>query len=91
MLMDKEPIYADRVYYFLADIAKALEANHREELLSSVGVAMRHFVVPLTSEFMGVAMTALEEVVAKAGDILTPLQIEQAKGYIKSIKNQYFS
>ncbi len=85
-----KPIYADEVYRFLSHLYARMQETGHQELASKLDIAMKHYVFPLTSEFLGVSMTAMEDVVTVAGAALAPVDVDRAKRYAELIRRQFF-
>jgi len=88
--MKEKALYADHVFLFFEEVASALRGSS-VELADSVEYAKKFYIVPLTSEFYGVAMQALRKVIDSRSGALTSQQLEQARIYVDRIKSQYFS
>ena len=90
--MKAETIYADQVFNFLKEILPLVRDAGYTRLAEHVEVAIKHYIPPsLTSEFYGVAMTALREVTDSASDVLTLEQLNRARHLAGAIKAQWFS
>ena len=88
---EMETVYADKLYAFLTEIAVAAEAQGDQVAVRRIDVAKRHYMIPLTSEFLGESMVALREVLETSRWLFTPEQARQAKDYVDAIKQQWFS
>ena len=86
-----ETVYADELYQFLSESAGSAKCSGNKDLLERIDFAMKHYLFPLTSEFLGVSMVVLREVLDQQRGILTPKQAEQADAYVDRIKKQFFS
>jgi len=56
-----------------------------------IDVARKHYLIPLTSEFLGESMVALREVLNASRTLFTSEQASQARWYVDAIKQQWFS
>jgi hypothetical protein len=86
-----KPVYADRVYEFLTALAAAAQTNGDLESVRNLEVARKHYLFPLTSEFLGKSMDALREIVARSPIWLSADQKRLATELRDSIKRQWFS
>ena len=96
-----EPVYADKLYEFLTEIAEAAKSRGDQQVAQSIDVAMKHYMIPLptgknfrlplTSEFLGESMVALREALDKSRSLFSPEQASLAEEYVDSIKQQWFS
>jgi hypothetical protein len=84
-------IYADNIYQFLCELAEAAEAHQNAVILDRIEFARKHYLFPLTSEFLGVSMVVLGEVLDHSKEMLSPQQVRQAGEYITTIKKRFFS
>jgi len=84
-------IYADRLYRFLAELGESANSHNLLAAGERIEFAKRHYVVPLTSEFLGVSMLALKDILSEHREILTTEQITRAEEYVTEIKRQFFS
>lgn len=96
-----ETVYADKLYAFLTEMAAAAQAQGNQNVVQRIEIARKHYMIPLptgkffrlplTSEFLGESMVALREVLDTSRSLFTPQQVSQAKEYVDSIKQQWFS
>ena len=86
-----EAVYADKLYAFLTELMEAAQAQGDQEAVRRIDFARKHYLIPLTSEFLGESMVALRELLDTSGLLLTSEQASQAKEYVKAIKQQWFS
>jgi len=96
-----DTVYADKLYEFLTEMVASAEARGDQEVVSRIDTARKHYMIPLpngkffrpplTSEFLGESMVALREVLDTSRSLFTPEQASQAKEYVDSIKQQWFS
>ena len=89
--MERETIYADNVLHFLKELAPILKSSHHTQQAERVEGAIKHYILPLTSEFYGVAMMALRDAVDNAPDALTVEQLNRSSYFAEMIKAQWFS
>ncbi len=59
--MIQQPIYADQVYRFLAELLPRTHRHGDAKIRKRLERAMLHYTPAVTSEFLGVSMTALQE------------------------------
>jgi len=52
---------------------------------------MLPYTPPVTSEFLGVSMTALQEMLTNSSSIFSPSELKRAKELVSAIKQQWFS
>ena len=74
---------------FIAALARELRTLDQPEIVEKLERANRYFLMPLTSEFLGEAMAALQDAVNTG--LLPPSARRYAVGYIKTIKLSWFS
>lgn len=89
--MGPEPLYADRVYAFLAELSTKMAQSGDENTALELRDAMLHFMPPLTSEFFGKSMVALEKLVAACPPPLSESESERAQALIRAIRKAWFS
>jgi hypothetical protein len=89
--MATEPLDADRVYGFLAELSTKLAQSGDEKTIPELRDAMLHFAPPLTSEFFGNSMVALEKLVAACPTPLSESESERAQALIRAIRKEWFS
>jgi hypothetical protein len=89
--MIQEPIYADKVHQFLSDLLPRCRQLCNPDVTQELEGAILHYVPPLTSEFFGKTMVALEAMVARCSSALSPSELEKAEDLIRAIKQQWFS
>ena len=89
-LMIQQPIYADRVYQFLAELLPRTRRHGDAKITQRLEHAMLHYTPPVTSEFLGVSMTALQEMLTNSSSIFSPSELKRAKELVSAIK-QWFS
>ena len=83
-------VYADELYFLLSEIAEAAVRFGESNGLNQIEFARKHYVFPLTSEFLGVSMDALTEILQHSRGILTPVQVRRAEQYVLEIRTQWF-
>jgi hypothetical protein len=88
---NSSPIYADRLFDFLKELEDTAKARGDVKIQEKIEFARRHYIVPLTSEFLGVSMNVLHEVLDEAEEMLSSKQIAQAREYAAGIREQWFS
>ena len=86
-----ETVYADKLYAFLTEMAAAAQAHGDREAVRRIDIARKHYMIPLTSEFLGQSMVALRELLDTSRLLFTSEQASQAKEYVDVIKQQWFS
>lgn len=86
-----EAVAADTLFRFLTDLKQTAEAQRDFEAAEALSQARKHYIFPLTSEFMGESMLALENLVARGPAWLSREQTNQAKVYVDSIRRRWFS
>jgi hypothetical protein len=86
-----ETVYADRLYEFLTGLAEVAEARNDRSALERIEFARKHYLPPLTSEFLGVSMVALREILSRSEDLLSAQQAKEARQYVSAISRQWFS
>ena len=74
-----ETIYANRVFDFLKELEVPLRNSKYRELVERLQMAMTHYTFPLTSEFLGIAMTALDAVALQSPEPVSAEQIQTAR------------
>ena len=79
------------VYEFLTEIRDSLRQKGATDLADYVASATTYFRVPLTSEFYGEAMLALQRVLRNDPATLNQVQRERAALYASEIKRLWFS
>jgi hypothetical protein len=85
------PIYADRLFEFLTELADTAKVHGDAKIQEKIAFARRHYILPVTSEFLGVSMDVLHEVLAEAKEMFSSKQIDQAREYAVGINDQWFS
>jgi hypothetical protein len=95
-----EVVSADKLYEFLTEISAEARSLSHDEIARWVDDAMRYCVVqlpsgeflhlPITSEFLGEAMTALRKVLSSTARF-SPERTSLAKEYVDAIQQQWFS
>jgi hypothetical protein len=78
------------VFNFLCILEKHTRENKREDLADALHKASLFYRIPLTSEFYGEAMLALEHVVSKGIDVLSDEETTQAEAIARAIKHRWF-
>jgi hypothetical protein len=92
LYMDQTDISPQKVHEFLDELAVTLtSAGDTTKLAERLTRTKKYFLIPLTSEFYGEAMRALEQVVNEDPPGLSFDQRERASLYATKIKNQWFS
>ena len=84
-------VYADKLYAFLTEMVTAAQVQGDQVAARRIDVARKHYMIPLTSEFLGESMLALREVLETSRTLFTPEQAREAKAYVDAIKQQWFS
>jgi hypothetical protein len=78
------------VFNFLCILEKHTRENGREDLANALHKASLFYRIPLTSEFYGEAMLALEHVVSKGINVLSDQDKTNAEALAQAIKHQWF-
>lgn len=86
-----EKVYADKLYAFLSEMVSAAQVQGDQVAARRIDVARKHYMIPLTSEFLGESMLALRQVLETSRSLFTPEQASQAEAYADTIKRQWFS
>jgi hypothetical protein len=86
-----ETVYADKLYEFLTEMIATAQSQRDQEAVRRLDVARKHYMIPLTSEFLGESMVALREVLDMSRSLFTPEQASQANEYMVAIEQQWFS
>lgn len=84
------PIRVDRLFEFLSELEATGISHGNSKIVERINFARKHYIFPLTSEFLGVSMEVLREVLDDAGEMLSPQQAEQAREYARDIEKQWF-
>ena len=85
-----ETVAADRLFPFLAGLKRTAKAEEDDAIVEAIDHARKHYRLPLTSEFMGESMLALESLLARSPVWLTREQAYEAKEYVDSIRRLWF-
>ena len=96
-----ETVYADKLFEFLTELTETARSQCKQEIAGRIEAARkyytialpsgRYFHLPLTSEFLGESMDALQEVPKDSRSVFTPEQICKAGEYVEAIRQQWFS
>ena len=96
-----ETVYSDKLFEFLTEIMETAKSQEKYEIAQRIDCARRQYMIilpdgkyfrlPLTSEFLGEGMAALQELLSNSPSLLSSEQIRIAKDYVESIKKQWFS
>lgn len=89
--MRNSAIDPTEVYEFLIEIGDLLRIKGAADLANRVLAAGTYFRAPLTSEFYGETMLALQGVLAKEPTLLNQAQRDLAEFYAAEIKRRWFS
>ena len=84
-------IYANKVYEFLSELATLAASKGLGTQLERIDFARKHYIFPLTSEFLGVSMVVLQEILRNSPGLLSEEQHARASEYVAEIKKQFFS
>jgi hypothetical protein len=84
-------IYADKLLEFLTELAISAKAQGHERALKRINFARLHYDWGLTTEFLGVSMLVLKELLDQSSELFSSEQIKQITEYVTEIKRQYYS
>ena len=85
------PLNPRELYGFLSRLSMQMQERGETELAHELQLAMKYFIVPLTSEFYGVSMVALRKVLSGESKIMSDNDKERASFFVKEIKEKWFS
>lgn len=96
-----EIVYADKLYEFLTDMMATAQSQSDHKAVERLDRARKQYAIPLpdgksfrlplTSEFLGESMAALQEVLECSKTIFAPEQASKAREYADVIKQRWFS
>jgi hypothetical protein len=81
-------IRADRLFEFLSELEQTARSHGNSKAAERLEFARKHYIFPLTSEFLGVSMVVLREVLNDATAMLSPRQLQEARKYTERIKEE---
>jgi predicted ATPase len=73
------------------ELKRSAEAAEDDTDAEAINRATKYYLLPLTSEFLGESMLALESLLARSPLWLSREQASQARRYVDSIRSQWFS
>jgi hypothetical protein len=81
----------DPPHAFLSHISVLTVEHGETELANDLHRAMQHFVLPLTSEFYGVSLAALQKMLTSNGSYFPNEDKKLASTLVKEIEEKWFT
>ena len=79
-----------KLHDFLSHLSAEMQSKKETVLVDELQRAMKHFLFPLTSEFYGVSMHALQKALSAGSGVLSVDDKERAAHFIDEIRSRWF-
>jgi hypothetical protein len=89
--MKIEAVFADKVFKFLLELEAVTKSGGDSVAHKKILSAKAFYIIPITSEFLGESMQAMNVVLERDARALSLEQRNLAAAYISEIKKQWFS